>query len=90
MSVDNDAWYALSVSDPLPILLVDGERSSDAMKSETDFLKLALSPFAYLGSERADSFVCKVVSDNGWNEEMLKEYRAVALCNVSALTSEQR
>jgi hypothetical protein len=90
MSVDNDAWYALSVSDPLPILLVDGERSSEAMKSETDFLKLALSPFAYLGSERADSFVCKVVSDNGWNEEMLKEYRAVALCNVSALTSEQQ
>jgi len=90
MSVDNDAWYALSVSDPLPILLVDGERSSDAMKSETDFLKLALSPFAYLGSERADSFVCKVVSDNGWNEEMLKEYRAVAVCNVLTLTSEQQ
>jgi hypothetical protein len=90
MPFDNEAWYALSVSDPLPILLVDGERSSDAMKSETDFLKLALSPFAYLGSQRADSFVCKVVSDNSWNEEMLKEYRAVALCNVAILTNEQQ
>jgi hypothetical protein len=90
LPLDNEAWFALSVLDPLPILLVDGERSVDAMKSETDFLKLALSPFAYLGSERADSFVCKVVSDNGWNEEMLKEYRAVALCNVAALTNEQQ
>jgi hypothetical protein len=90
MPFDNEAWYALEVSDPLAILLVDGERSADAMKSETDFLKLALSPFAYLGSQRADSFVCKVVSDDGWNEEMLKEYRAVALCNVATLTNEQQ
>lgn len=87
--IDNEAWYALPVFDPLPILLVDGERSTDAMKSETDFLKLALSPFAYLGSDRTDSFICKVVSENDWNEGMLKEYRAIVLCNIATLTREQ-
>lgn len=87
--IDNEAWYALPVFDPLPILLVDGEPSTAPMKSETDFLKLALSPFAYLGSDRTDSFICKVVSENDWNEGMLKEYRVIVLCNIATLTPEQ-
>ncbi|MBB3208951.1 hypothetical protein FHS27_004785 [Rhodopirellula rubra] len=48
---DNRRLHAIKVQRPIRVWLVDGEPSSEPLQSETDFLKVALSPFAFRSAE---------------------------------------
>ena len=87
---DNSLSTAVVVQEPIPILLVDGDRRSEAMQSETDFLRLALSPFSLLTGEKGDVFNSKTIQQHELSESLLSTYRTVCLCNVSEVTDVQQ
>ena len=87
---DNRLEHAVTVQEPIAILLVDGDRRGEAMQSETDFLRLALSPFSLLASKKGDTFVSKIIQPNELNETILKSFRAVCLCNVREVSEVQQ
>ena len=87
---DNSLSTAVVVQEPIPILLVDGDRRSDAMQSETDFLRLALSPFSLLTGEKGDVFNSKTIQQHELSESLLSKYRTVCLCNVREVTDVQQ
>lgn len=53
IAADNRREWAIEVMRPIRVWLVDGEPSSEPLQSETDFLKVALSPFAFRATEGA-------------------------------------
>lgn len=87
---DNAMTSAIVVQEPIPILLVDGDRRGEKMQSETDFLRLALSPFSLLTGAKGDIFLSKTIQPNELNESILTNYRAVCLCNVRELNDVQQ
>jgi hypothetical protein len=88
--VDNEAWKTIFVHAPFAVLLVDGDPKSGPMESETDFLRVALSPFSLTNQGRSDFFRCQVTPPHSWNEETLKGVRVVALCNSVAISEQQQ
>ena len=87
---DNALTSAFVVQGPIPILLVDGDQRGEKMQSETDFLRLALSPFSLLTGAKGDIFLSKTIPPNELNETILSNYRAVCLCNVREVNDVQQ
>ena len=87
---DNALTSAFVVQAPIPILLVDGDQRGEKMQSETDFLRLALSPFSLLTGAKGDIFLSKTIPPNELNEAVLANYRAVCLCNVREVNEVQQ
>lgn len=96
---DNTLSVVSNVFGQIPVVLVDGDRKSEGMKSETDFLRRALAPFSGVSSsepsaersrpERQDMFAVKVIGPEELDESLLQDCRALCLCNVSNLTPQQ-
>jgi hypothetical protein len=82
---DNELCHSVVVIDRLPILLVDGDRRERALSSETDFLRLALSP------RDADDPMWRTVIDSTVIDTSdlrytdFSKFRVVVLANVAAL-----
>jgi hypothetical protein len=87
---DNILADVIRVREPANVLVIDGDRRREAMKSESDYLRLALTPFSLLRGEPGDLVTTRVVDSGGWNEAMLKEFQAVVCCNIPDLNPEQR
>ena len=87
---DNHFSTSAIVQDPIPILLVDGDRRNETMQSETDFLRLAFSPFSLLTGEKGDVFLSKTITPEELSESILKIYRTVCLCNVREVNDVQQ
>ncbi len=90
LAADNTLSSVLVVQEPMQILLVDGDRKSEPMQSETDFLRLALSPFSILHGEKGDLFITKSIQPNELSEPLLNAARVVCLCNVAELSEPQQ
>lgn len=86
LMADNSLSVVSHVFEPISVVLVDGDRKALAMQSETDFIKLALSPFAVSQRERRDTFATTVISPEELNEKILEDCRVLCLCNVANLT----
>lgn len=87
---DHSITRVVRVREPAKILIVDGDRKREAMQSESDFVRLALTPFSLLRGEPGDLFTTSVVDAGGWNEAMLKDVQGVICCNVPDLNPDQR
>jgi hypothetical protein len=87
---DNSITRVMRVMDPVRVLLVDGGSRDEAMKSESDFLRYALTPFALLQGLPGDVFSTRVVDPNGWDQTILREQDLVVCCNVPDLLAPQR
>jgi hypothetical protein len=87
---DHHLSTVLRVREPQKVLFIDGDRRNEAMKSESDFFRLALTPFSLLRGESGDLFAARVVDIGGWKEEDLREFQAVVCCNVRDLNGDQR
>jgi hypothetical protein len=87
---DNSITRVMRVMNPVRVLLVDGGSRDEAMKSESDFLRYALTPFALLQGLPGDVFSTRVVDPNGWDEAILREHDLVVGCNVPDLSAPQR
>jgi len=87
---DHAITKVVRVREPAKILIIDGDRKREAMQSESDFVRLALTPFSLLRGEPGDLFTTSVVDIGGWNEAMLKEVQGVICCNLADLNPDQR
>jgi hypothetical protein len=87
---DNSITRVMRVMDPVRVLLVDGGSRDEAMRSESDFLRYALTPFALLQGLPGDLFSTRVVDPNGWDQATLREQDLVVCCNVPDLPVPQR
>lgn len=89
LPTDNKYRAAVNIWDDLKILLVDGDPSNEPLQSETDYLAVAMTPFAFGRIPLADLIQTETVRSNDLNEDRLKETRLVVLANVSKLNDEQ-
>ncbi|MCZ7648350.1 MAG: BatA domain-containing protein [Planctomycetota bacterium] len=82
---DNELLHSVVVLDRLPVLLVDGDRRTQPLASEADFLREALSP-----RDADDPTWRTVIETTAIDSTELKyadlsKYRVVVLANVAAL-----
>ena len=87
---DHALTNVIRAREPASILIIDGDRKQEAMQSESDFVRLALTPFSLLRGEPGDLFSTRVVTPGGWNEEALRTCEAVICCNVPDFSNDER
>ncbi len=87
---DHALTNVIRARDTASILIIDGDRKQEAMQSESDFIRLALTPFSLLRGEPGDLFSTRVVTPGGWNEEALRTCEAVICCNVPDFSNDER
>ncbi|MBM3858539.1 MAG: VWA domain-containing protein [Verrucomicrobia bacterium] len=83
---DNALLAAVPVWDSLPVLLVNGNPGRGPLEGETDFLEIALRPYASTKGTLADLVTTTVIAPNGLNAAALKDKRVVVLANVAELS----
>jgi Aerotolerance regulator N-terminal/von Willebrand factor type A domain/CARDB len=86
LAADNHMAATISIWDNIPVLLVDGDPSSQPLKSETDFLSVALTPFTLGRVRLADLVQTNTITANELTQETLATQRVVVLANVSRLS----
>ena len=82
LEIDNTKQIPFIVQSRSQILLVDGDLRSEPMQSQSDFLRIALSPFTFSQVAGADYFDTRVVSVDKFRDTNLDDVTAIALCNV--------
>ncbi|WDQ18989.1 BatA domain-containing protein [Rhodopirellula sp. P2] len=79
IAADNRRRLAFNVLPQIRVWLVDGNPSNEPLQSETDFLRLALSPFAFASvnesarpgqNARSDLVSSRVFSSSRWSSEL--------------------
>ncbi len=83
---DNRADAAVIVENGVPVLLVDGDPQRDPVRSETFFIKAALSA----SGNRSPWVAAQMVPWQQFTPESLEDQSVVVLCNVPQLTETQR
>ena len=84
LSADNLRYFPGRITAGIRTLLVDGDPSTDYGRSESFFLKRALSPRGRLAS----GVDVKVVDDTAFSSEPLEEFQLIYLNNVYRLSEE--
>jgi hypothetical protein len=85
LEIDNTKQIPFVVQSRSEILLVDGELRSEPMQSQSDFLRIALSPFTFSRVAGADYFDTRVISEDKLRDTPLDDVAAIAICNVPRL-----
>ena len=86
LKADNVYRASLPVWDSVPVLVVDGDPSNEPLKSETDFLQIALQPYREgKAKDLVDLLETRVVPAAGFNAAAIGEARVVVLANVAKL-----
>jgi len=81
---------AVEVLEDLPVLLVSGDTGKPFPENETDFLELALQPFAAVpDAPLADLVRVETIDPGALNTEQVQGRRVVVLANVERLSDPQ-
>ena len=89
---DDQAQGVIDVIEPIHVLVVSGDDWGTELgqfRNESDFLRLALSPYATLGREGTDPCKVEVVNEEKLGELNLASYQVVVLANVERLSESQ-
>ncbi|TWT79946.1 hypothetical protein CA13_13570 [Planctomycetes bacterium CA13] len=91
MSEDNNRSIAVEVIREIEVVLVDGQPSNEPLRGETDFLAIALSPFAFSQQDQVDAVRASVIRE-GKVVEVLSEKtpNILVLANVASLDEKQQ
>jgi hypothetical protein len=81
---DDESSRPVSVTPPLPVLLVDGAPDAGPLRSEVSFLRAALAP----NGDEAPVVTTRVIDQRKFTELSLKNQKVVVLANVDSLGSE--
>ncbi|MDB4339048.1 BatA domain-containing protein [Rubripirellula sp.] len=88
---DNRRSLAIDVIDEIDVLLVDGAPSQEPLEGETDYLAIALSPFAFGGDDQPDAVRTQVCMPRQLQKQMeLVNPDLVVLANVAELSKEEK
>ncbi len=89
LAADNRRSIAVDVVREIRVLLVDGKPSSRPLEGETDFLAIALSPFAFGGEDLPDAVRTTVITVGQLAKTFAAdEFDIVVLANVKELKGE--
>ncbi|MEM9414338.1 MAG: BatA domain-containing protein [Planctomycetota bacterium] len=90
LPADDVFRLVVDVIEDLPVLLVSGDTGRPFPENETDFLEVALEPFAAApDAPLADLVRAEVIEPNALNAETLEGMRVVVLANVAKLSDPQ-
>lgn len=89
LKADNIYLASIPVRDRLPLLLVNGAPSGEALKGETDFAEIALQPYGAGRVELADLIKTATIKPEELNAQRLVEQAVVVLANVRRLNDDQ-
>ncbi len=89
LKTDNRFAAAVTIWESIPVLLVDGDPSSQPLQGETDYLSVALTPYTFGRVRLSDLIETQTVQAKEIKEELLKTTRVVVLANVSKLADAQ-
>ena len=88
---DNRRSLAIDVIDEINVLLVNGDPSQEPLEGETDYLAIALSPFAFGGEDQPDAVQTSVCLRQQLQKRLeTDEPDMVVLANVSKLSELER
>ncbi|MCC9641444.1 BatA domain-containing protein [Rhodopirellula sp. JC740] len=93
IAADNRRRLAWNALEQIQVWLVDGAPSNEPLESETDFLRLALSPFAFATvdqHERADLVSSRVLSPSNWKRELRKHLDTASRPDVIVFANLQK
>lgn len=91
LTQDNRRSIGVDVIHQVDVMLVDGQPGSGPLSNETDFLAIALSPFAFGGEDQPDAVRTSVVRPNQVLKEIdEKQPDVLVLANVEALRDDVR
>ena len=89
---DDRADGVIDVIEPIRVLIVSGDDWGTELgqfRNESDFLRLALSPYATLAREGTDPCKVEVVNEERIGELNLSQYQVIVLANVERLSESQ-
>ena len=89
LRADNSHFAAVTVLDRIPVLVVNGDPSPQPLRGETDYLEVALQPFARGGDKLADLIQARVAEPARFDRRALEGVRVVVLANVARPTELQ-
>ncbi len=88
---DNRRSIAVDVIRQINVILVDGQPSNRPLEGETDFLAIALSPFAFGGEDQPDAVRTAVVRNQRIEKELAdRKPHIVVLANVDRISDKGR
>lgn len=88
---DNQRSIAVDVIRQINVLLVDGKPSNRPLDGETDFLAIALSPFAFGGEDQPDAVRTTVVKNQRLEKAIAdRQPHIVVLANVDRVSDKAR
>jgi len=86
LKADNVYRASLPVWDSVPVLVVDGDPSDEPLRSETDFIQIALQPYREgQAKDLVDLLEARVITVPRFNAAAIGEARVVVLANVARL-----
>ncbi|MBI4025783.1 MAG: BatA domain-containing protein [Verrucomicrobia bacterium] len=89
LKADNSCLASIPVWDKVPVLIIDGDPSPEPLRSETDFLQIALQPFGAARMDLTDLIVPHVRDPSKLEPGLLAEHRVVILANVPQISDPQ-
>jgi len=89
LKADNSYLASIPVRDKVPLLLVNGDPSSEPLKGETAFAEIALQPYSAARVELADLIRTAVIRPEELNAKALVNQSVVILANVRKLADDQ-
>ena len=89
LEADNRFVAAFPVWDEVPVLLVDGSPSPRPLGGETDYLQIALRPFASARAELSDLVRSEAIRASELDANRIEGKRVVVLANVERLGNHQ-
>ncbi len=89
LKADNSYLASIPVRDKVPVILVNGDPSTEPLKGATDFAEIALQPFSAGKVEMADLISTKVIKPEDVNAKALSGAAVVILGNVRRLDDGQ-
>lgn len=91
LAADNRRSIGVDVTDEINVLLLDGDPSSKPLEGETDFLAIALSPFAFGGEDLPDAVRTNVVTSRNFAATISEDRPDVLImANVKDMSVESR
>ena len=88
---DNRRSAAVEVIREIDVLLVDGQPGKEPLEGETDYLAIALSPFAFAQQDQVDAVRASVVTASELLKRMSEQPpNILVLANVASLSEDQQ